>query len=198
MPVSTAHRTLRRLFLVAIFCGIGYGVTQVPGLVMEYTLRSHTTPKTTTSGEAPTTVAAVSNTHADQDLEVSPGKKTSIQAIDEETPTPNDTSAIAADPENAEVIEALRTVIDPELGINIVDLGLIRKITQNSEEGLSITIIPTSPLCPYLKQLVAGIKNKLAHQASPGEVRVTIDMERRWTPDDLSAEGRHHFFGSRP
>ena len=198
MTVSTARRALRRILLVAIFCGIGYGVTQVPGLVMEYTLRTHTTPKATTPMEAQTTAATGANTHADQYLEVPAGKKPSIQTVDEETPTPNDAPAIADNQANAVVIEALRTVIDPELGINIVDLGLIRQITHYSEGGLSITLIPTSPLCPYLKQMVAGIKNKLAHLAAPGEVGVTIDMERRWTPDDLSAEGRRHFFGSRP
>ena len=198
MTVSTARRALRRILLVASFCGIGYGVNQVPGLVMEYTLRTHTTPKATTPVEAQTTVATGANTHTDQDLEVSTEKKPSIQAVDEETPTPVNAPAISANPANAGVIEALRAVIDPELGINIVDLGLIRQITHHSEEGLSITIIPTSPLCPYLKQMVTGIKNKLAPLAAPGEVGVTIDMERRWTPDDLSAEGRRHFFGGRP
>jgi len=198
MPVSTARHTFRRIFLVAMFCGIGYGVTQVPGLFMEYTLQSHTTPKAVTTVGTPRTVTAMTKTGADRGVAMIPKNQPVIQAVDEQTPAPNVGPAIATNPANAEFIEALRTVIDPELGINIVDLGLIRKISQNSEEGLSITIIPTSPLCPYLKQLVTGIKNKLAHQAAPGEVRVTVDMERRWTPDDLSAEGRRHFFGSRP
>ncbi len=198
MPVSTARHTFRRIFLVAIFCGIGYGVTQVPGLFMEYTLQSHTTPKAVTTVDATGTVTAIANTAADRGVEMGPENQPAMQSFVGQTPTQNEAPPIATNPANAEVIEALRTVIDPELGINIVDLGLIREITQNAEEGLSITIIPTSPLCPYLKQLVAGIKNKLAYLAAPGEVGVTVDMERRWTPDDLSAEGRRHFFGSRP
>lgn len=197
MPVSTARRTFRRIFLVAMFCGIGYGVTQVPGLFMAYKLQSHKTPKAATTVDAPRTVTALTHTGAEQGMDVKPGNQPAGRTVDTEKPAPNEVPTIATNPANAEIIEALRTVIDPELDINIVDLGLIRKITQNTEEGLSITIIPTSPLCPYLKQLVTGIKNKLAHGAAPGEVQVTIDMERRWTPDDLSAEGRRHFFGGR-
>lgn len=195
MTASTARRTFQRIFLVAIFCGIGYGVTKVPGLFMEYKLQPYATPKAATTVNILPTVAA--DTGADLNLDVSPENQSSSQTADREAPTPNDAPGIETNPENAEVIKALRTVIDPELGINIVDLGLIRQITPLEGEGLSITIIPTSPLCPYLKQLVAGIKNNLTSLAAPGEVKVTINMERRWTPDDLSAEGRRHFFGSR-
>lgn len=194
MPLSTARRTVRRILLVAIFCAIGYGVTQVPGLFMEYTLQSHTTPKIMTTVNVPPT--ALADPGDAQGLDVRPDNPPAIQTVDRETPTPRGAPAIVNNPANAEIIESLRAVIDPELGINIVDLGLIRQITQHAEGGLSITIVPTTPLCPYLKQLVAGIKNKLARQAAPGEVLVTINMERRWTPDDLSAEGRRHFFGS--
>lgn len=93
--------------------------------------------------------------------------------------------------------EALKTVVDPELGINIVDLGLIRNIEEHENGDLTLTMIPTSPLCPYLKHLVKEIKKNVSSQTLYREVQVKIDLQQRWTPDYLSEQGRQHFFGAK-
>lgn len=109
--------------------------------------------------------------------------------------------ATAASPEDASsrpVIRALRTVVDPELGLNIVDLGLIREIVYLPPARLTISMVPTSPRCPFLKQMVADIEQAVAPLVPAGQARVEVDRQRRWTPDDLTPAGRRHFFGRRP
>jgi metal-sulfur cluster biosynthetic enzyme len=48
-----------------------------------------------------------------------------------------------------EVMEALRSVIDPEIGLNVVELGLIRDLSIDEDEQTKITMILTTPFCPY-------------------------------------------------
>ncbi|MCD6503648.1 MAG: hypothetical protein DRN30_03130 [Thermoplasmata archaeon] len=75
------------------------------------------------------------------------------------------------DPQDLErkVLEALRTVIDPEIGISIVDMGLIREITADEEGNVHIKMTLTTPGCPLMNLLllsaeeaaksVEGVKN---------------------------------------
>lgn len=57
-----------------------------------------------------------------------------------------------------EVLEALRSVIDPEIGLNIVELGLIRNVDWTEDENAKITMILTTPFCPYGPQLIQQTK----------------------------------------
>lgn len=90
----------------------------------------------------------------------------------------NPISALQQSLVEAEVIEALRTVYDPELPVNIYDLGLIYDITISGEKDVDILMTLTSPMCP-----VAGIL--------PGEVASavrsipdigTVNVELTWDP----------------
>lgn len=45
--------------------------------------------------------------------------------------------------------EALREVIDPELGLNVIELGLIRNVRQDDDGSITLTMILTTPFCPY-------------------------------------------------
>ncbi|ABA89846.1 protein of unknown function DUF59 [Syntrophotalea carbinolica DSM 2380] len=196
MKVSTARRIWRRILLALLFCGVGYGFTLIPGMVMEYTVKRQTAERREAAAppvsQAPP--AAPSRQTEQSPSAPLPAEPAATRAETMESDQP----ALASDPAHEAIIQALKTVIDPELGINIVDLGLIRDIADHGAEGLTITMIPTSPLCPYLKQLVAAIKTKVGHLAVQQKVQVTVDMKHRWTPDNLSAAGRRHFFGSKP
>ncbi len=95
------------------------------------------------------------------------------------------------------VREALKQVIDPELYVNIVDLGLIYvvSIEEENDEGthdVSIEMTMTSPMCPAGPQLVAGAK---AAAEGLDEVRtcdVKVVMEPAWSPDKMTDEARDH------
>ena len=59
-----------------------------------------------------------------------------------------------AESKREEVMEAMRSVIDPEIGLNIVELGLIRNLEFNEEGNAKVTMILTTPFCPYGPQII--------------------------------------------
>jgi metal-sulfur cluster biosynthetic enzyme len=90
----------------------------------------------------------------------------------------------------AEILEALREVVDPELGVNIVDLGLVYGIHLDHGE-VRITMTMTSPACPmrdYLQDLVEStVTSRLADAA---RVVVEIVEDPPWTADRMSEAAR--------
>lgn len=89
-----------------------------------------------------------------------------------------------------EVRRALQEVIDPELGVNIVDLGLVRRIDLDGGD-VRITMVMTSPACPlrdYLQDLVESTVT--AQVAGAQSVTVEIVDEPPWTPDRMSDAAR--------
>ncbi len=92
------------------------------------------------------------------------------------------------------VREALKQVVDPELFINIVDLGLIYVVRLVPGEGeqadVKIEMTMTSPMCPAAPQLVAGVKRVVADLEGVGQVDVQVVMDPPWTPDRMTDEAR--------
>ncbi len=80
-----------------------------------------------------------------------------------------------------ELIEALRSVIDPEIGLNVVELGLLRKIDVDEErDAANITMILTTPFCPYGPQIIEQVR-LVGRQVMSGGVQVEIGTEL-WDP----------------
>ncbi len=94
------------------------------------------------------------------------------------------------------VREALKQVIDPELFVNIVDLGLIYVVDVNPVEGeeekfkVDIKMTMTSPMCPAGPQLVAETKKYAGELESVSEVEVEVVMDPPWTQDMMSDDAR--------
>lgn len=89
-----------------------------------------------------------------------------------------------------QIIEALRLVADPEININIYDLGLIYDIRQHENGDVDIDMTVTAPTCP-----VAGILPKQAaimvsHTSGVGLVTVKLVWEPAWTPERLTDEAK--------
>ena len=85
-----------------------------------------------------------------------------------------------------EILEALREVIDPEIGLNVVELGLIRNLELDEEGKPHIVMIMTTPFCPYAPQLIEQVRVK-ASMASDAEATVEMGTEL-WDPS-LMEEG---------
>lgn len=97
----------------------------------------------------------------------------------------------------SDVREALRQVLDPEVGINIVDLGLIYRI-KVEETHTRIVMTMTSPACPlvdYLKELVTSAISE--HVPDVTDVQIVIEWEPPWDPEMMSDEARRQLDGER-
>ena len=94
------------------------------------------------------------------------------------------------------VREQLKKVIDPELFVNIVDLGLVYGVDiqpRADNEGrfdVQIEMTMTSPMCPAGPQLVAQSKQAVEELPEVEEVEVKVVMEPPWTPDRMTDDAR--------
>ena len=92
------------------------------------------------------------------------------------------------------VREALKSVIDPELFVNVVDLGLIYTVNvAETDEGTSnvdVEMTMTSPACPAGPQLLAQSKEAVGRLEGVGAVDVRLVMHPPWTPDRMTEDAR--------
>ena len=94
------------------------------------------------------------------------------------------------------VREELKKVIDPELFVNIVDLGLIYDVNfepneeDDSKHDVKIDMTMTSPMCPAGPQLIANSKQVVSAIEEVAEVEVKIVMDPPWTPDCMTEDAR--------
>ncbi len=88
------------------------------------------------------------------------------------------------------ISDALRAVIDPELGINIIDLGLVYKVFVNDDNRIDVTMTLTTPGCPMHASFAEDIEQTL-WTAIPGMTGVDVNLvwEPRWNPSMISPEG---------
>ncbi len=92
------------------------------------------------------------------------------------------------------VYAALRQVRDPELLLNVVDLGLVNEVQVIESDGKShihVKMTLTSPACPAGPQIIEDVKDALrALGDEVGEVTVEIVLSPPWTPDRMTDEAR--------
>ena len=95
-----------------------------------------------------------------------------------------------------QVREALKQVIDPELFVNIVDLGLIYVVDVVAKEGdadqynINIEMTMTSPMCPAGPQLVSETKKYASELEGVDAVEVKVVMDPPWTQDMMTDDAR--------
>jgi metal-sulfur cluster biosynthetic enzyme len=79
------------------------------------------------------------------------------------------------------IMDALRAVVDPEIGMNVVELALIRQIIQ-SPQLTEVKMILTTPFCPYAGSMIEQVKEQV-ESVVENEVKVTL-LAERWDPRD--------------
>lgn len=90
----------------------------------------------------------------------------------------------------AEILQALKTVIDPELGLNIVELGMVNTAVWR-DDNIDVAITPTSPSCPLPQLLVDDAERALRERFPDADaVRIEIVWDPPWSADRLSLEAR--------
>jgi metal-sulfur cluster biosynthetic enzyme len=76
------------------------------------------------------------------------------------------------------ILDALRSVVDPEIGMNVVELALIRQVLVGETES-EVKMILTTPFCPYAGSMLAQVKESVLEHP----VKVTL-LAERWDPKD--------------
>lgn len=87
------------------------------------------------------------------------------------------------------IIDALKTVYDPEIPVNIWDLGLVYDIKINTDEVV-LTMTFTSPTCPMMEELLQQVKDAVEMVVRPLPVRIDLVWEPAWDLSKMSDEAR--------
>lgn len=101
------------------------------------------------------------------------------------SPLPPDQQAL-----EQKIIAALRTIFDPEIPLNIYDLGLIYNIAISPVNAVKIQMTLTAPGCPVAGEIVANVKNKIVAIPEIPAAEVELVWEPPWTRERLSEAAR--------
>jgi FeS assembly SUF system protein len=88
------------------------------------------------------------------------------------------------------VIEALRTVYDPEIPVNIFELGLIYRIDVDDDDAVHIDMTLTSPMCPVAETLPEEVKAKVEALDGVQAAKVNVIWDPPWNPSMMSEEAQ--------
>jgi len=99
-----------------------------------------------------------------------------------------DGQAAGSGPETEDVLEALRDVVDPELGVNVVDLGLVYGVTVESDRTATIDMTLTSAACPLTD--VIEDQTQVALDGLVQDFRINWVWLPPWGPEKITEDGR--------
>ena len=89
------------------------------------------------------------------------------------------------------LVDAVKTVFDPEIPVNIYELGLIYNIDFNSETGaVKVIMTLTSPACPAAQELPGSVQRAIGRVPEVTDVDVDITFDPPWTQDKMSDEAK--------
>ena len=89
-----------------------------------------------------------------------------------------------------EIVNALKGCVDPEIGLNIVDLGLIQGIDIDDANNVKVRLTMTSPMCPVTSVILADVQLRIEHLHDAGNVDIDLVWDPAWSPEMISEEAR--------
>jgi metal-sulfur cluster biosynthetic enzyme len=89
-----------------------------------------------------------------------------------------------------EILELLKNVMDPEIEINIVDLGLIYEVKYDGEKKIDIDLTFSTPSCPLGDTIVTNVKETIKQKHPEFEIDVNIVFDPPWSTAMVSEEGK--------
>jgi len=112
-----------------------------------------------------------------------------------ETEAQSSASASALAPEELdafgkELIAALKTVYDPEIPVDIYELGLIYKVDVSDTKDVTVDMTLTAPSCPVAGEMPEMVRNALEGVPGIGQVKVNMTFDPPWTPERMSEEAK--------
>lgn len=88
------------------------------------------------------------------------------------------------------IIEVLKTVYDPEIPVDVYNLGLIYRIDLHDDGSLDVDMTLTAPNCPAADFIVEDVRLKLSGISEVGEVNVSLVFEPEWDKEMMSEEAK--------
>ncbi|MEO8123541.1 MAG: metal-sulfur cluster assembly factor [Burkholderiales bacterium] len=95
-------------------------------------------------------------------------------------------------PTSDEMLEALKDIFDPELGYNIVDLGLVYGVKMLDAAAM-VTMTLTTPGCPASEMIQAGVRQRLEEMPGVEMVDLELVWDPPWSPQSMSLAAKDHF-----
>ena len=89
-----------------------------------------------------------------------------------------------------EIVEVIKTIFDPEIPVDIYELGLIYDVFVNEDYDVKILMTLTTPNCPVAESLPLEVKNKVAEISDVKSVEVEMTFDPPWTKDLMSEEAK--------
>lgn len=89
-----------------------------------------------------------------------------------------------------DVIETLKTIYDPEIPVNIYDMGLIYSVDVQEDGRVRVEMTLTAPGCPVAVSLPLEVEEKVRQVPGVKEAKVEVVWDPPWTPDRMSEEAR--------
>ncbi len=89
-----------------------------------------------------------------------------------------------------EVVEILKTIYDPEIPVNIYDLGLIYEIDFYEKDEVKIVMTLTAPNCPMADEIVDEVNEKVKTLPTINDVTVVLTFEPEWNKEKMSEEAK--------
>ena len=156
--------------------------------------KSGSTTSTSTPAPAENPLAAPVET---PDVPRPDGHGLDVGALLEPPPAPAGGSASIGAKDDArtaeltpKVVEAISTVYDPEIPVNIYELGLIYKIEADAESRVKVEMTLTSPACPSAQQLPSEVRYKVKAIEGVKDAFVDVVWEPAWTKDLMSEDAK--------
>jgi FeS assembly SUF system protein len=88
------------------------------------------------------------------------------------------------------LVTALKTVYDPEIPVDIYELGLIYKVDVADNKDVAVDMTLTAPNCPVAGEMPTMVKTALETVEGIGEVKVNLTFDPPWTPECMSEEAK--------
>jgi FeS assembly SUF system protein len=110
---------------------------------------------------------------------------TEVVAAEGSSLTPEELNAFGK-----ELIAAIKTVYDPEIPVDIFELGLIYKVDVADNKDVVVDMTLTAPACPVAGEMPVMVKDALATVPNIGEITVNMVFEPPWTPERMSEEAK--------
>ena len=89
-----------------------------------------------------------------------------------------------------EIVKVLKSIFDPEIPVDIYELGLIYDVFVNEENDVKIVMTLTSPYCPVAESLPLEVKEKVSSINIVNEVEIEMTFEPPWSKDLMSEEAK--------